>query len=412
MPKNLLQDVIRIKRVVQKPTKEIPKSTKIIYTEPSKGRSKYRLWILAFISTGVLLFALSFLFAKAKIIINPKIENLALNQNFSASKDPNTTNLAFDLVAIFGDESKNVQGSKEKVISEKSKGIVLVYNAFSYTSQVLAINTQLEGSNGKIYKITKKIIIPGMTKGGVPGKIEVGIYAAEAGEIYNSDPLDFKVLGFKGTAKYAKIYARSEGNITGGLKGKFHQISDKDKIFAINDLKSILKAKLLKKVKEQIPSGFILFPDAIFLDSNSDDVQSFSKESLIPISIKGTLYGFLFDEKKLTKNIAQSIVDKYDGSEVFIPNIKDLKFSLVEKENIIFKDVKNIDFNLSGTPQIVWKTDEDKFKNSILGKNKKDFDIILSSFIGIDSASLSISPFWKNYFPEKPESIKVTVNYP
>ncbi len=413
MSKNLLQDVIKIKRITRKPIKEEEiEEIKVAYKEPKKGGFKYRLWILAFISTGVLLFALSFLFSQAKIIINPKIQNLPLNQNISAVKDSTADNLSFDLVAISGDESKNIEGSKEKNVSEKAKGTILFYNAFSYTPQVLAVDSRIEGSNGKIYKIAKKISIPGMTKGGTPGKFEVGVYASLAGESYNSAPLDFKVLGFKGTAKYSKIYARSESSITGGIKGVFHQVSDTDKIFAVNDLKNILKAKLLKKVTEQIPEGFILFKDAVFLDINNDDVKSFSKDTLIPVSVKGTLYGFLFDEKKLTKNIAQAIVDKYDGSDVYVQNIKDLKFSLLDQESTSFKDVKNIDFNLSGTPKIVWKIDENKFINDILGKSKKDFDTILSSYVSIDSASLSISPFWKNYFPEKAQSIKVTINYP
>ena len=174
-----------------------------------------------------------------------------------------------------------------------------------------------------------------MTKDGKPGSIEAGIYAAEIGEEYNSTPLDFKILGFQGTPKYSKFYGRSKGDITGGFKGKSSIISALDKTTAVSELKATLETKLLKKATDQIPSGFILFKDAIFLSIDDQNVSFIpDKENTTLVNIKGTLYGFLFDEKKLTTKIAQDIIDNYDGSGIYMPNIRDLTFSLSDKENI------------------------------------------------------------------------------
>ena len=90
-----------------------------------------------------------------------------------------------------------------------------------------------------------------------------------------------------------------------------------------------------------------MFKDAIFLDIDEKDVDfTPDKDNQVSVNIKGTLYGFIFNEKKLTAKIAQDIIDKYDGSEIYIPNIRDLTFSFIDKENISFADVKNIGFTL------------------------------------------------------------------
>lgn len=425
MSKNLLQDMIKVKYVkkeevpqrVDRPESRIfsrPKFSEPEFAEEEEHKGPhYSLWLVALISIVFLFFAISFLFSGAKITINPKVKDISLNENFSAIKDSNNSDtLSFNLVAISGEESKTVEVSEQKDLSIKAEGTVVVYNSFSLASQTLDIDTRLEGSNGKIYKTKEKIKVPGMTKDGKLGSIEVGIYALEAGEEYNSIPLDFKIFGFKGSSKYDKFYARSKGEITGGLIGKFYQISDSEKVTVVNELKDTLKTKLLKKINDQIPNGFVLFKDAIFLDINNKNTNFVSKDNQVPVDIKGTLYGFLFNEEKLTKKIIETDVENYDGSDVYISNIPNLTFSIINGEIASFKDVKNIDFNLSGTAKIVWNFDGDKLVADLLGKKKKDFNQILSQYPNILSADLVIKPAWKDSFPDKSKDIKIIVNYP
>ena len=274
--------------------------------------SKYGLWFLALFSIMFLLFALTFLFTRAIVTINPKIQDIALNQNFSAIKDSIDDNLSFDLVTISGEETKSIQGGEVKDVAVNAKGLIMIYNVFSYSPQTFSADTKLMGSNGKVYKTEKKVIVPGKTKNGIPGSIEVGIYGSEVGEEYNSNPLDFKVVAFKGTSKYAQFYARSEGPIVGGLKGNFSQISDEQKTATINDLKNSLQTKLFKKATDQIPDGYILFKDAVFLDDDGGTVGLASTDNLIPVTLKGTFYGFLFEEKKLENTIIKENIKDYD----------------------------------------------------------------------------------------------------
>ncbi|OIO29444.1 hypothetical protein COX93_02380 [Candidatus Nomurabacteria bacterium CG_4_10_14_0_2_um_filter_30_12] len=428
MSRNLLQDMVRVKNT-QRPIKEWPVNNVESFTEriekkedkkeiifnkinQNNKKSKYRFYLVALISVVFLLFALSFLFSGAKITITPKIKEIPINENLSATKDSNTQGLSFDLVVISGEENKTIQGGEEKEVEIPAKGTVIIYNSYGSSSQILDIDTRLEGSNGKIYKTSKKIIVPGMINS-KPGSIEVDIYGSSSGEEYNSAPIDFKVFGFKGTSKYSKFYARSKGNITGGFKGKTSVVSSLDKATTVSELKSTLETKLLKKVSDQIPSGFILFKDAIILDIDDKNINFIpGKDNMITVNVKGTLYGFLFDEKKLTKKIGEDIIDKYDGGDIYIPNIRDLAFSFSDKEDISSADIKSISFTLSGAPRIIWKVDEAKFVTDVLNKKKKYFNQILLQYPNIDSAELVIRPFWKSSFPEKSKSIEVIVNYP
>lgn len=431
MPKYLFEDMIRNKRQRQGAGKEIQEIKKepeskekpileIIYKVPeikearviySKSRGRYMLWIIAGVSITFCLFALSFLFSKAEIVVDPKTKEVVLNENLSADLNSNNS-LPFNLVVFDDTESKTIKATGEKDMAEKAVGTTIIYNAFSSVPQTLSVDTRLEGSNGKIYKTETKTVVPGMKKGSTtPGSVEVKIYAAEAGEEYNSDPLDFKIFGFKGTPKYDKFYGRSKTGteITGGFKGKVPSVSEGEKTIAMTEMETILKAKLLKKVTTP---GFVLFKDAVFFNMDNADISATTTidSNLATITLKGTIHGILFNEQKLIKKIAENNIKEYDGAEVYIPNIKDLVFT--PDNNFSFEDLKSIDFNLSGSAKIVSRLDEDKFTTDLLGVSKKNFVQILSQYPNIESAILKLRFPWMQTIPKEAKNVKIIVNYP
>src|SRR3989344_6747203 len=86
-------------------------------------RSRYGLWVVAVASVAFLLFALSFLFTKAKITVSPKSADVNLSENFQAEKDAAAEgSLPFDLVALEGTESKIVAAGEEKEIAVPATG--------------------------------------------------------------------------------------------------------------------------------------------------------------------------------------------------------------------------------------------------------------------------------------------------
>lgn len=402
MSKHLLEDMVNIPRAVLEETE----------AKHSPNRFRYLLWLVAIFSVAFFLFALSFLFGRAEISVAPKTEDLTLGEDLSAAKDSNSNGLFFNLVAVPGQMEKTITAAGQKEAQNSATGTV-VFNSFSSAPQPLAVDTRLEGSNGKLYKTETKIIVPGKAKDGTPGQAEANIYASAPGAEYNSPPLDFKIVGFAGTAKYAKIIGRSKTgtDITGGFVGLMPDVSEADKLVAMSELKNALQTKLLSQVT--VPDGFVLFKGAIFIETDDAGVVStYNQDNSLTLTENGVLYGILFDEKKLTQKIAQDNIPNYDGSDIYIPNIQNLIFTLSSQNNPSFDTLQNINFSLSGPVKIVWKLDVDKFIADLLGKSKKDFSQILTQYPGIESATLKLSPFWKFSIPDKSKDVKVIVNYP
>ena len=412
MSKHLLEDMVRVKNNKKYiPKKEPIKMEYLADAEIKYSKNKYRymLWFVALVSMVFCFFAFSFLFSRAEVSVVLKTKDIVLNKNLSAGLDLNTDILPFELTHISGDASKTIN-LEEKDFNEKAKGTIILYNKFSSSPQTLLVDTRLDGSNGKIYKTKTKIVIPGMSKNDTPGQVSVDIYAEKEGADYNSTPLDFKISGFKGTTKYEKFYGRSMGDITGGIIGKARQVSDLQKIETGKELKTILENKLFNEISNQI-SGFLLYKDALFLKTDNLTVGPISTDGSVVLTLPGTLYGIIFDEQKLTQKIVKDSIENNDNSELFIPNIKDLTFSLFGKESILFDSVKNINFNLSGPVKIVWKLDVDKFTVDLLNKPKKDSSQILSQYPNIDSVLVKLNPPWIQFLPSKIKNIKVTTDY-
>ncbi len=376
-------------------------------------RSRYLLWSVAVFSIAFLLLALSFLFGSARVDVFPKIQVVELNENLSASKSQENGGLLFDLVVISGEESKALTATEKKEVAEKASGTAVIFNSYNSTSQRLDVDTRLSGSNGKLYKTKTATTVPGMKTNGTPGSVEVPIYAVEAGVEYNSGPLDFQIVGFKGTPKYDKFKVRTKTDteITGGFRGETLVLSETEKQSAADELKAKLEAELFKKATGQLPDGFILWPEAAIFTVDRID-QPLGTEKLT-LTVAGTLYGLLFDKSEITKKIAEKKLVDYDGSDIYIENIHNLKFTLAPTGgDMTLKDLPTVSFNLSGSAEVVWRLDAEKFATDLAGQSKKDFISILSQYQNIDRAELSLRPVWQRTLPEEVEKIEVKVNYP
>lgn len=424
-----------IKKEVEKITKEIPQVKTEIKTEIKKApylkntkayfdndgyrevidtkqnSNSYFLWFLVILVVVISFFNISARFSKANITIDPKIEKFILNEPLNAKKDLSQTEtaLSYQLIIVDGNQNKIVEAEGEKEVREKAKGKITLYNAFSTSPQKLNIDTRLIGSNNKIYKTKEAITIPAMV-GSNLGSIAVEIYAEKEGEEYNSEPLDFQVLGFKGTSKFDKIYGRSIGDIVGGFAGNKKIVNEETFNKSKEELENALEIRLLEKALDQIPNDYILFRDATFYKIDSKITNNNSTTSEAEISATGTLYGFIFNKKNLENYILENkFGDKKDN--YYISNLKDLVFEIIDK-SIEAQKVSEIDFNLKGEIKAPHKVNENSVKQALLGKSKKEFTNVLSTFESVNEANLSIKPIWQSKIPKETKKINLKVNYP
>ena len=105
MAKNLIQDMVKTKTRPKSSRKQEPVvRTQRFNREPvfeaQRRKPRYTLWVVASTSLIFLFFALSFLFAKATINIDPKTLDIALDENFSAIKNGSGGALPFDILVL------------------------------------------------------------------------------------------------------------------------------------------------------------------------------------------------------------------------------------------------------------------------------------------------------------------------
>lgn len=400
---------VPVRRVSEQPETKKRREIPVEEYAPTKDGSRYFIWFIALISVIILFFALSLLFSGARVTVTPRSGEFDLDQTFTARKGASEGELSFDVMAVSGEESTMVASSDTKDIERKAKGTVIIYNAYSSKAQRLLIETRLETPDGKIYKTDKALVVPGAkVEDGetVPGSVEVTVTASEPGEEYNIGLTDFTIVGFKGTPKYDKFYARSKTEMTGGLIGKMYTISQEEGEKQKGMLREKLKQSLSSKIFAELPSGFVTYPDTIYQVDESTDFFESEQEAIL-IEEKGTLYSFIFQKDKLARAIAYSVVSQYEGEPVEVTNIDDLTFMLLEKEDIDPEAVDEISFTLSGNPRIVWKIDKEKLKSDLVEVHKKSFQTVLSAYENIEKAEVVIKPFWKRTFPERTKDIKI-----
>ncbi|MDP3958035.1 MAG: hypothetical protein Q8Q36_01060 [bacterium] len=396
----------------KKPPKEPPKESRTPDAPPDQPRFKWRgAYGVALVSFVFLLFSLSLLFVGAEVTVYPKRATVTVSKSALASKD-GATPLHFNTLELSRTESMEAQATGQKEVKRKASGTIIVYNAYGPSAQKLIKNTRFETADGKIYRIASAITVPGTKVDGdgktVLGSVETVVYADEPGEEYNIGKTDFTLPGFKGTARYAKFYARSKTNMQGGMIGMAYAISPDDEADAKRVLESRLREILLAEAKKNVPEGYILYESGVFLDFSDLKVAGGEGTKNVTVEKEGKFYALLWNRGDLAKFIAQTSVDGFDGAPVESPTLDALSLAVKNKESIDYPRFGTITISLSGPATVVWALDKDALADELKGKPKKSFQSILSRYGAVDRAELSLSPFWAQSLPDDKDDIEVT----
>ncbi|MBI2046450.1 MAG: hypothetical protein HYT28_03470 [Parcubacteria group bacterium] len=422
MPKNILQDVIASRRKGGFiANAEMSNAAGGPYAEESSVK-KYILWLIVAALVVFLLFSFAVIFSGATITVTPRHQDVSLNATFSAHKRAldNQTTLPFDIMNIEEIAEKTVPATGSETIHEKAYGDIIIYNNYSSQSQKLIKNTRFETPDGKIFRIQKSITVPGKTGAGAnaaPGSVVTTVYANEEGPAFNVGLVDFTIPGLKGSPMYSGFYARSKTPMAGGFSGVRKIVSETDRQAAETELKKIAQDKLMQRVNQEKPEGFILYEDGVSVDfiNESDKVVASSvaaSNNTATMRVRAVLHSIIFNKQDLSRHIAEKAIDNFDGSAVTISNLDTLHFTLLNKENTPFTDVESISFMLAGPTSVVWVVDENGLKDKLAGTPKSEFQKIMGGFLNIERAEVSIKPFWKTNFPVNGDTIKITVIKP
>lgn len=421
MAKNILQDVIASrKKSVSLMGMKAEEPIEQQYEE--HGFRKYTIWVVVVAAVFFLsLFFYSVVFSGVVITVTPRHQDVSVGATFLAHKRAldNQVELPFDTMTIEETAEKIVPATSSETVHQKASGEIIVYNNYNTKSQKLVKNTRFETSDGKIYRLQKSIMVPGKTgsgTGAVPGSVSATVYADGEGEAFNVGLVDFTIPGLKGSPMYAGFYARSKTPMSGGFSGVQKIVSSTDKQAAEIELKKIAQDKAIQRIHQEKPQGFVLYNDGIsiaFIDeSNQAAKTSTAAANTVTMRMRAILRGIIFNEQDLSRYIAGKTIDNFDGSAVKIPNLGTLNFSLLNKETVSLADAQSISFELSGPASVIWAVDQGSLRDKLAGTSKIDFQKIMSGFLNVERAEVSIKPFWQTNFPANGEKIKIEMIEP
>ncbi len=400
--------------------KEKLPAQKIVKKEITRGGSgqektgfSFTTRIIAFSIFLLAVFVLvsTFVLNRAEIKIWPKTETSNLNEKVLVS----TAKTAIDLRGktipgkIFAQEqtiSQEFSATGKTQESGKSAGLIRVYNNYSDVPQVLIKNTRFISSEGRLFRTTEKIIVPGGTyvKGKLqPGFIDVNVIADQPGEDYNIGPSTFSIPGFVGTAKYTAFFGKSSATMSGGFLGEAWQITRDD----LDKAKKTLSDKVIQEgkisLKNKIPDGFVLLDEAIY----SEITQATS--SLL-VGVKAKTFTYQVKAKIEAVAFKRSDLENFSREITlfgFSPGKKIQEGSLSIVYNFDSSDIKTgkLVLNTSFSSKIYSDIDGNSLAKTLAGESLVRSQEILTDLPETAKVQIKSWPFWIDIVPKDPQKV-------
>jgi hypothetical protein len=365
-----------------------------------------RMLILIAIVALFIFLLLTFVFNSATVTITPRIETVNFNsQNANVTLVNTDTEKMYDIVEIKKQASQLIPKSDTKRVLSKAVGTITVYNNYNTETQKLVKNTRFETPDGKVYRLTTSIVVPGKV-GTVPGHIDVKVSADSVGEDYNISASKFTIPGFKGSPRYSGFYAESNSPMTGGANGERAIVSQDDIDSANTILKTQIEGEVQKEVTAIHKDSYMVATGTVTYEY-TDNINDLLSNKTDSYQLSANVKVILIKTAELAHAIASSDVSAYKNEDVDLYMTDKISISLAKDQKPTLTSPVTI--LLQGTQNILFVSDVKNIQATLVGKSgeQSNFNNLLAPFSGIDSAVSKIFPYWINTFPKNPNKIEV-----
>lgn len=379
--------------------------------EPINGRKssmRNKLIIGGVVAVAVLIGIVgTMMLGGADVTVYPKHRDITLNETINAKREAQAGELPYELLSLEEESERKVSATGQEKVSERATGTITIYNNFSSTVQRLIKNTRFESPDGLIYRINESVEVPGFTKAAdgstIPGSKAVAVFADGVGDKYNIKAGKFTVPGLKGSEQFDKIYAESKESMAGGFEGLKYIVNETELSVARNALQAELREKLLARLKNERPNGFIFYEPSVTF-SYTPAPATDAGNQMVTIKEKGKLLAPLFKQDTFASYVASKSIPGFEGVPVRIEDPSSFTFAY---SGTTTDPNTNVEFTLKGPGKIIWVFDSEKLRNELRGLSKTALPQVLSAFPSIKSIKAVVKPFWKTSLPDNIEDITI-----
>ncbi len=362
---------------------------------------------------GLLPYLALAVFPKAEIVLTMQKEDWSFKNAVVADKSITTIdNSASRIPGQVFTQKTNVSSkfpaTGKKNIERKATGTVTLYNAYSSAPQALVTNTRLTTPDGKVFRLTSAVTVPGakIEDGKIaPSSVTADVIADKPGEGYNIGPVDrFTIPGFSGTPKYEAFYAESKAAFTGGFIGEAKVATDADIKAAKAKASESLESSLRTLLAAQMPSDFTILNDGtVFTLLKQTVTPEAGTDGQFTVLSEGQVSLIAFREKDLLDFLHGRIATE-KGSEYEV--IGESKEYGVARVDIA---AGRVSFALTYNAKLRRALDTSGFLNQIIGKSEDELKTIIAGVPGIAGGTAKLWPFYVRTVTKDTDKVKVEV---
>ncbi len=294
-----------------------------------------------------------------------------------------------------------------KNIQRKATGSITIYNAYNSSPQSLVVNTRFQAPDGKIFRLTAGVIVPGAKiEDGkvVPAGVTAEVVADKPGEAYNIGPISrLTIPGFSGTPKYDSFYGEAKTAMSGGYIGEAKVATEADMKAAKEKATESLEASLRTLLLAQMPgdfkvldaaSSFTLLKQTVTPEADADgQFTVFSEGQVAVVAFREVDLLDFFHQRIATEKGDYKVVSEtnaYGAARVDLA-------------------AGRMSFAVDYTAQLARSVNEAELLSQIKGKPERELSSVINGIAGVESGKVSLWPFYVRTVPKNTDRIELTV---
>lgn len=331
---------------------------------------------------------------------------VATGSKYASGVDIEKRIIPVQSITIAKELSRSFEVKKKGSSNSKAQGTITVYNQL-YSPQVM-IPSRFQAENGNIYWSQRNIQIP------AKGSLDITLVAGEAGAAYNltcfvKTPCSFTIPAWKGTDNYTKIFAKSTQPISGGSSGQGYIVGSDEYQQAQTTLRTELLAEAQKELAAKIPQEYTLLNDSVRSEltdiSSTPAVGAISSEGKAAVQGKMTLQAFAIREKDLKDLVNSLVKTQLDKDREAKPDSVKVDYTVTSSDTKTGK----LTLNVSASEEVAFIINADDLRKQLAGKSETEVRNFLKDLPKVQSAKITLWPFWVRSIPQRLERITIDI---